>query len=226
MPLSCFNFNRRMIPVSQLGYYNRPMLPLLFQGLILGFSAGAQPGPFQTYLISESLSQGWRKTWIAACAPLVSDGPIVTLVLLVLNQVPDWFQQVLQIAGGAFVLYLAWGTFQRWRKFTPDVVLVEQTGSKSLLRAAMMNALSPGPYLFWSLVLGPILVAAWRENPSDALSMVLAFYCGMIGVNLTVVMLFGQAARFGNQVRKIMLGFSILMLAGFGIYQLWQGIFI
>lgn len=202
------------------------MFTFLLQGLGLGFSAGVQPGPFQTYLISESLSKGWRKAWIAACAPLVSDGPIVTLVLLVLNQVPDWFHQVLQIAGGVFVLYLAWGTFQRWRNFTPDVIQADQTGSKSLFQAAMMNALSPGPYLFWSLVLGPILVTAWRENPSDAFAMVLSFYSGMIGVNLTVVMLFGQAARFGNQVRKTMLGFSILLLAGFGIYQLWQGIFV
>lgn len=215
-----------MKPVSLQGYYNRPMFTFLLQGLGLGFSAGVQPGPFQTYLISESLSKGWRKAWIAACAPLVSDGPIVTLVLLVLNQVPDWFQQVLQIAGGVFVLYLAWGTFQRWRNFTPDVIQADQTGSKSLFQAAMMNALSPGPYLFWSLVLGPILVTAWRENPSDAFAMVLSFYSGMIGVNLTVVMLFGQAARFGNQVRKTMLGFSILLLAGFGIYQLWQGIFV
>jgi len=202
------------------------MFTFLLQGLGLGFSAGVQPGPFQTYLISESLSKGWRKAWIAACAPLVSDGPIVTLVLLVLNQVPDWFHQVLQIAGGVFVLYLAWGTFQRWRNFTPDVIQADQAGSKSLFQAAMMNALSPGPYLFWSLVLGPILVTAWRENPSDAFAMVLSFYSGMIGVNLTVVMLFGQAARFGNQVRKTMLGFSILLLAGFGIYQLWQGIFV
>lgn len=200
------------------------MFTYLLQGLGLGFSAGAQPGPFQAYLISESLSQGWRRTWIAAFAPLISDGPIVTLVLLVLSQVPDWFQRVLQVAGGAFVLYLAWGTFQRWRNFNPELTETGQIESKSLLRAAMMNALSPGPYLFWSLVLGPILVTAWRENPSDAFALVLAFYFGMVGVNFFLVMLFSQAARFGNRVRRTMLGFSVLMLAGFGCYQLWQGI--
>jgi hypothetical protein len=48
----------------------------------------------------------------------------------------------------------------------------------------------------------------------------------MIGLNLGVVILFGQAARFGDQVRKAMLGLSVLALAGFGLYQLWQGIFI
>jgi len=200
------------------------MFPYLLKGLVLGFSAGAQPGPFQAYLISQSLSQGWRKTWMAAFAPLVSDGPIITLVLLVLSQVPDWFQQVLQVLGGLFVLYLAWGTFQAWRNFTSGMDQRSQTETKSLINAAMMNALSPGPYLFWSLVLGPMIVVAWRENPSTILALVLPFYFGMIGVNLAVVMLFGQAARFGNPVRKAMLGVSVLMLVGFGVYQLWLGV--
>ena len=202
------------------------MLPFLLQGLTLGFAAGAQPGPFQTYLISQTLSQGWRRTWIAAFAPLLSDGPIVLLVLLVLSQVPDWFQRVLQIIGGLFVLYLAFGAFKAWKNFQPDVETTPQTGPKSLLRAAMMNALSPGPYLFWSLVMGPMIVSTWRENPANALSIVLAFYVAMIGLNFTVVLFFGQAARFGNQVRKAMLGLSVLMLAGFGLYQLWQGILV
>jgi threonine/homoserine/homoserine lactone efflux protein len=202
------------------------MLAFLVQGLTLGFAAGAQPGPFQTYLISQTLSQGWRRTWIAAFAPLVSDGPIVALVLLVLSQVPDWFQRLLQIAGGLFVLYLAWGAYKAWQTFAPDSSSAPQTGPRSLLRAAMMNALSPGPYLFWSLVIGPLIIEAWRINPSSALSIVLAFYFAMIGLNFAVVLLFGQAARFGNQVRKAMLGLSALMLAGFGLYQLWQGIFV
>ena len=202
------------------------MLPFLLQGLTLGFAAGAQPGPFQTYLITQTLSQGWRRVWIAAFAPLISDGPIVALVLLVLSQVPDWFQRVLQIIGGLFVLYLAWGAFNAWNTFNPDSEAGPQTGPRSLLRAAMMNALSPGPYLFWSLVIGPLIVSTWRENPSNAISIVLAFYAAMIGLNFGVVLIFGQAARFGNQVRKAMLGFSVLALAGFGLYQLWQGVFV
>ena len=206
--------------------YNRTMLPFLLQGLTLGFAAGAQPGPFQTYLISQALSQGWRRTWIAAFAPLLSDGPIVVLALLVLSQVSDWFQRVLQIVGGLFVLYLAFGAFKAWKIFAPDAESTPQTGPKSLLRAAMMNLLSPGPYLFWSLVIGPLIVSTWRENPSNAISIMLAFYFAMIGLNIGVVLLFGQAARFGNQVRKTMLGLSVLMLAGFGLYQLWQGIFV
>ena len=201
------------------------MLTFFMQGLGLGFAAVAQPGPFQTYLISQTLSRGWQRTWIAAFAPLLSDGPIVALVLLVLSQVPDWFQQVLQIIGGIFVLYLAWGALKAWRAFKPDEEIPHQPGARSLLRAALMNALSPGPYLFWSLVMGPLVITAFRKNPMDAFLIVLNFYIAMIGLNIAVVLIFGQAARFGNQVRKAMLGLSVLALAGFGVYQLWQGLF-
>jgi len=206
--------------------YNRTMLAYLFQGLALGFAAGAQPGPFQAYLISQTLSQGWRRAWIAAFAPLLSDGPIVALVLLLLSQVPDWFQRMLQIAGGLFVLYLAWGAFNAWKTFNTDTDHTPRNGPQSLLRAALMNALSPGPYIFWSLVVGPLVVGAWRENPSNAFSIVLAFYVAMIGLNIGIVLLFGQAARFGNTARKAILGLSVLALAGFGVYQLWQGVFV
>lgn len=202
------------------------MLTYLLQGLTIGFAAGAQPGPFQAYLISQTLSRGWRRTWIAAFGPMVSDGPIVALVLLVLSQVPDWFQRVLQIAGGLFVLYLARGAFKAWKAFSPDSDSASQNGPQSLLQAAMMNALSPGPYLGWSLIMGPLTVTAWRENPANAVYFVLSFYLAMISLNLLVIILFGMAARFGNPVRKGMLGFSVLALAGFGVYQLWQGIFV
>jgi threonine/homoserine/homoserine lactone efflux protein len=62
----------------------------LLQGMGFGLAAASQPGPFQTYLISQSLARGWKHTLPAALAPLISDGPIIALCLLVLSQVPAW----------------------------------------------------------------------------------------------------------------------------------------
>src|SRR5690349_8989217 len=77
------------------------------QGIGYGFAAAAQPGPLQTYLISQALMKGWKKSLPSALAPLISDGPIIALCVLVLSQVPAWLQRFLYIAGGLFVLYLA-----------------------------------------------------------------------------------------------------------------------
>jgi threonine/homoserine/homoserine lactone efflux protein len=200
------------------------MLAYLLKGLTLGFAAGAQPGPLQTYLVSQSLSQGWRRTLLAAFGPLVSDGPIVTLVLLVLTQIPDWMTSFLYIAGGLFILYLAWGAFRQWKAFAPKPDPASTPGPESLWRAALVNALSPGPYLFWSLVNGPLLVQAWREAPPNAGGFLLGFYSGMIGLNAAIILVFGLAGQRGERLRRALLGASTLALAGFGLYQLWMGI--
>lgn len=199
------------------------MYALLLQGITLGFAAGIQPGPFQTYLITQSLGQGWRKSWPAAIGPLVSDGPIVALVLLVLSQVPEWFQRVLAVGGGLFILYLAWGAFQRWRHFSEQTSAV-LSGPQSLLRAALMNFLSPSPYIFWSLVNGPILMRAWEQSLSNAIAFVGGFYAAMLGINLTVILVTSLAGQTGERVRRALLGFSVLALAAFGLFQLWSGL--
>lgn len=201
------------------------MFAYLFRGLTLGFTAGAQPGPFQTFIIAQTMRNGWRRTLAAAFAPLVSDAPIVLLCLLVLTRIPAWFQRGLYLAGGLFVLYLAWGAFNQWRYFSTQQDTLLETGQKSLLKAAMMNALSPGPYIFWSLVNGPLLLRAWEESASAGISFLAGFYFAIIGMNAAIIVLFGIAARTGAKVRRAMIGVSALALAGFGLWQLSQGIF-
>ena len=49
------------------------------QGLVYGFAAAAQPGPLQTYIISQAVARGWKRALPTALAPLISDGPIILL---------------------------------------------------------------------------------------------------------------------------------------------------
>jgi threonine/homoserine/homoserine lactone efflux protein len=200
------------------------MYSYLFKGLMLGFTAGVQPGPYQTYVISQSLLNGWRRTLIAAFAPLVSDLPIVLLVLFVLTRIPNWLLHTLYVAGGIFVLFLAWRAFNQWRHFTGEESTPSGSNQKSLLQAAMMNILSPGPYLFWSLVNGPLLLQAWAESPGQAIVFLLAFYSAMIGMNAAIIILSSIAGGIGERVRRTMIGISALALTGFGVYQLWLGL--
>ena len=60
------------------------MILYLLQGVTLSIFAALMPGPFQTYLLSQALKNGWKRTLPAAMAPLVTDGPIIVLVLFVL----------------------------------------------------------------------------------------------------------------------------------------------
>jgi len=194
------------------------------QGIVYGFAAAVQPGPFQTYLISQTLLKGWRKTLLAALAPLVSDGPIITLCLLVLSQIPDWLVRFLYIAGGLFILYLAYSAYNSWRNFDLHIPSSDIEIHQSLLKAAFMNALSPGPYIFWSLVTGPILIAGWRETPLHGVSFMLGFYVTMILGLCTIIIVSGSARQLGPKVNRALLGISAIALLSFGLYQLKLGV--
>jgi threonine/homoserine/homoserine lactone efflux protein len=199
------------------------MLAIVLQGIGYGFSAAAQPGPFQTYLVSQSLNRGWRRALPMVLAPLLSDGPIVALSLFVLSRVPDWLQRLLYIASGLFLLYLAYRAYLSWRRFDDTQLTTPQPSSRGVLQAALMNALSPGPYLYWSLVTGPILLAGWRQSPALGLSFLTAFYVTMIAGLTTIVLVFGMARKLGPRVARALLGVSAIALLGFGLYQLAVG---
>jgi len=195
----------------------------LIQGIGYGLAAASQPGPFQTYIISQTLTRGWKRTLPAALAPLVSDGPIILVCLLVLSQVPVLLQRFLYIVGGLFILYLAYGTFKSWKNFELQISQPESTGQQSILKAALMNALNPNPYIFWTLVTGPILIKGWRETPVNGIGFLAGFYVTMISSLAAIILVFGLASRLGPKVNKILLAVSALALFCFGLYQLWLG---
>jgi len=196
----------------------------ILQGIGYGFAAAVQPGPFQTYIISQTLTRGWKRTLPAALAPLISDGPIIALCLLMLSQVPLWLQRFLYIAGGLFILYLAYGAYKSWRNFDSNIPSPETGTQQSVLKAALMNALSPGPYIYWSLVTGPILLKGWREMPANGIGFLAGFYLMIVSSLIAIILVFGTAARLGPKVNRILLGISAVALFCFGVYQLWQGI--
>jgi len=194
------------------------------QGATLGLSASATPGPFLAFLLSQTLKNGWRPTLPASLAPLISDGPIIALVMLVLTQTSDRFLDVLRVAGGLFILYLAWGAWQAFQNPLLPAEISQEAARQSLLKGALMNALSPGPYFFWGVLAGPIVLEGWRQSPALGLSFGFGFYCTLIGGFATFVIIFATARQLGPRVSRIMSGVSAMALVIFGFYQLWIGL--
>lgn len=196
----------------------------IFQGIGYGFAAGVQPGPLQTYIISQTLIKGWRRVLPAALAPLISDGPIIAICLLVLSQIPLWLQRFLYIAGGLFVLYLAYGAYQTWKNFDLDIPFTESGTQQSISKAALVNILNPNPYIFWTLVTGPILLEGWRKTPVYGWGFLVGFYATFCMSLAAMILIFGTVRQLGPKVNRILLGISSIALLFFGLYQLWLGI--
>ncbi|MCL4265241.1 MAG: LysE family translocator [Anaerolineae bacterium] len=199
------------------------MLIYFSQGLLLGGAAAAQPGPFQAYLLSQTLQNGWRGTLWAAFAPLLSDGPIIFLVLFVLTRLPDGFLVSLQLVGGCFLLYLAVKAFRALRQPLISSTAPIETKRMNIFEAALMNALGPGPYIFWATIAGPILLTSWRQSAHLGLGFLFGFYGALIGGFMAFVVLFAVARQLDPRVSRVLGLASALALLGFGLYQLWQG---
>jgi threonine/homoserine/homoserine lactone efflux protein len=169
------------------------------------------------------MANGWRRTIPAVLSPILSDVPIVGVVLVALTQVPALFVHALQILGGLFLIYLAARAMADCRRYQQVSRASISPAHQTLLTAALVNLLNPNPYLAWALVLGPLLLKAWSESPVNGIALVVAFYLTMVLATAAVVMLLAAARSLGQRVARVLLGVSAVALGLFGAYQLWSG---
>ena len=196
----------------------------MFEYILIGsgfaFAAAVQPGPLTIYLISEAAKAGWRRTLPAVFAPLLSDGPVAVLMVFLLSRAPASFVQLLSLPGGLYVLYLAVGAW-RSRRLT-DSGHTPARRDRRVIKAALVNLLNPNVYLGWGLVLGPLLLSAWRESPGRGIAVILTFYTTMIACMAAIVVLVHVAGRLVPQFNRTLVGVSAVALAGFGLCLLGQ----
>ncbi len=200
------------------------MLIYLLQGITFGFAAAAQPGVFQTYLISQTLNTGWRRTVPLTFAPMISDIPIIFLMLIILSQLPDWLERSIRIVGGFFLLYLAYGIWKNSAVAQTAEIADPPSGTKNLLQAVMVNLLNPAPYLGWSLIMGPQLLKGWREAPAHGMALLIGFYPTLIICSVAIILIFAFVRQLGPKVKQVLPTAAALALILLGIYQLWLGL--
>ena len=154
---------------------------------------------------------------------MISDAPIIILCILILSHIPSSFVQVLQIMGGLYLIYLAVGAFKTYGRYDAEKVL-HISGRETLFKAVVVNLLNPNPYLAWSLVMGPLLLKAWRESPANGIVLLIGFYATMVISLFGTIMLFSALKGLGAKINRILIGISGIALGGFGLYELGSGI--
>lgn len=199
------------------------MLSNILIGISYALSAGLQPGPLQAFFLSKVAQNGWRRTLPAAFAPLLSDGPIALVSILLLNNLPPTFRVWLQLAGGILLLYFAWSAFRRRdQPGNSEEGTPKGSQPKTVGQAALINLLNPNPYLGWSLVMGPAVLTAWSAGPEQAIFLLLAFYITMISTSMVMIYLMGKALLLGPNASKMLSTISALLLVFLGLYFLYQ----
>jgi threonine/homoserine/homoserine lactone efflux protein len=200
------------------------VLIYLLQGITLALTATIIPGPLLAFLIAQALKHGWKRTLPAAFAPLASDGPIIALVLLILTQTPQRFLDILRLVGGLFILYLARGAFLAFKESGAGLKATPNPGRQSLFKAIVLNLLNPNPYIFWSVVAGPIFISGWREEVAFGLTFVIAFYSTFVASLAVVIIAFATAGNIHAGAHRGLCILSAAALLVFGLYQIVVGL--
>ncbi len=203
------------------------MLDGLAPALAFGFIAGVMPGPLQTFLFLQSLRRGLGGLWVVP-APVVSDGPIIVVCLLVLHQAGEGLLRALAAGGGLFLIYLAWET---WRGFRSDGdgtdervrSLATRDGWALLARAATINFLGPAPWVFWGTVMGPLLVRQWRQSAALGLAFLAVFYGTFMAIMVVQLVLFSSARRLGPRIARVGTWLGVALLVVFAVLLLLFG---
>lgn len=194
----------------------------LLAGLGLGFSAGISPGPLMSLVITTALARGFAAGLRVAVAPLLTDLPIVAAAVLFVAAIPEGVQALLAAVGGAYVLYLGADALRAARTARLGGA-APQAARRDVVRGALVNLLSPHPWLFWLSVGGPLLAAAWRVGSLHAAAFLFGFYGLLVGSKIGVAWAVAAGRRFlTDHTYRLLLAASGVLLFVFGGLLLWQ----
>jgi threonine/homoserine/homoserine lactone efflux protein len=200
------------------------MLAYLLQGIVLGFAAGISPGPMLGLVINQTLRRGWRAGNIVALAPLLSDTPIIIVMVFVLGHLPTFVLNILSLVGGTFVVYLG---IETMRSVRAEVAVDTQVHSgRILLPAVATNLMNPHPYLFWATVGGTLLLQSFATGGFAAASgFVVGMYVLLVSTKLGIAFLVSRSKTWlkGRTYHGLLIG-SGLLLIGLGLLLIWEGI--
>lgn len=161
-------------------------------------------------------------------APLVSDAPIVVLMLSLVRQMPAGVLAGIRVAGGVFLLYLSCRIVMSFKRREDNETAVTGSGKnfvgRGVWHAAIMNLLNPNPYIFWGTVGAVVFSDGWSRGPNVGVAFLVGMYVMLIGGLALTVLVFGTIGAFGPKVSRVLSLLSAAALAGFGAMQLWSAI--
>lgn len=188
------------------------MIAFLSAGMALGLYAGISPGPLLALVISQTLKHGPKEGAKVALAPIITDFPILLVSTYLLIRLSDYkmILGVVSILGALFLVYLAYGSI----KTRGVEVNMDQEVPYSFIKGAVVNGLSPNPYLFWITIGAPTIIKGLAESYIIPFLFVGSFLGCLVGSKCVLAVIAGKSRHFltGRAYLCIMRVFGIVLL--------------
>lgn len=167
------------------------MLTVVSAALVYGLTGGLAPGPLMTLVLTQTLRYGAREGVRSALAPLITDAPIMFVLLVFLDEIAT-VRPLVGAIGIAGTLYLLSLAVESWRARPPQK---SETAAppRSLLRGAVVNFLNPNPYLFWLTAGTPMLLKAWQISWFAAAAFIAVFFVCLVGSKIAISLMVARS---------------------------------
>jgi len=198
------------------------VLTYLTKGVVLGLYVIATPGPFMAYLLAQALQMGWKRTLPIALTPLLSDLPVLLILLSLISQMPLWFFSVLKLVGGCYLIYLARSIFLQSRREPALQNQAVGAQTPTFAKAVLINWFNPNVYIFWGTIGGPIVLEGWRQAPAMGAGFMVGMYTILVGGTALIITLAGASSsrvpkwrgRASVLLAVFLLAFSAVQIIG------------
>ena len=190
-------------------------LTILLSGVIFGLSAGISPGPLLILVITETLNYSMKEGIKVACAPLITDLPIILISTLIFSSLSHFKPIVglISLCGAFFIGYLGYESIAT-KGVTSTAGSVKP---QSLRKGIITNFLNPHPYLFWLTIGAPTVMNALNINVFSALLFLVSFYVFVVGSKIIVAATVNKSRFFAESTIYIytvkILGILLLLFS-------------
>src|SRR5690554_2795593 len=186
-----------------------------------GLVAGLKPGPLGIFIIHQTLRKGKLQGFISSLAPLLTDGPIILLAMLITVQLSDisWFIFSISMLGGVYLAYLAYKVFMLPSSLNPSGKGITASG---LGTAVKINFLNPGPYIFWLTIGTGYIEMGSSTEAVIFVSVSLASLCITKFLVAVAIEVLGQ--KFNQRNYALLLKSLSLPMAAFSVQIIYSGL--
>ncbi|MDO5309188.1 MAG: LysE family transporter [Planctomycetia bacterium] len=189
---------------------------------LFAFQGAVSPGPLQTVIISETLSNGLRSSWRAACISTITDPIALFVALCVVSSASSTWLACIAFFGATLLIRFALSQFRA------TAVQFENHSKKpvKLWTIWLVNITNPNLWIF-SFTISAFQIHDFyiHYGFGVASTYVLTFFVMITAFNLMVAFLAGQLRRYFNgvwlaRINRILGVFLILVAIRF----IWLGL--
>lgn len=196
------------------------MIEFVFQGIVLGLSLAAPPGPVNAIIAAKSLSK-WYKGFLVGLGAMTADIIFMAITVLIGAIIPRIVVNVLSLFGSVFLMYLAYKIFRQKDNFAYDLNNADNK-SKHLALSEAMNYLTgllmglTNPFqIFWWIGVGMVLAKNF------GIAILFGFLLGIL-IWILTFSISVEKLKSNKAFMLLVKTFSVATLIVFAIYFLYN----